>query len=44
MEKNLEPTDEQIEELHKNYIDGVRNLFEEYKDKYGTQGIELIIK
>ena len=34
--KTPNPTQEQINELHKKYIEGLTNLFEEHKTKYNV--------
>jgi len=38
------PTDEQIDELHKRYVDEVVNIFETYKSRFGYKNRKLIIK
>lgn len=37
MEKNVKPSEEQIDELHQKYITALNQLFEENKGKYGLE-------
>lgn len=42
VDKVEDPTEEQIAELHKVYIDSLQELFTQYKDEYGTSDTEEI--
>lgn len=41
--QTLNPTSEQIEELHQTYMDELKKLFEEHKGKYGIPKTETLI-
>lgn len=41
--QTLNPTSEQIEELHQTYMEELRKLFEEHKGKYGIPENETLI-
>lgn len=41
--QTLNPTSEQIEELHQTYMDELKKLFEEHKGKYGIPETETLI-
>ncbi|XP_076343975.1 2-acylglycerol O-acyltransferase 2-like isoform X1 [Tachypleus tridentatus] len=43
VEQNENPTDEEVNSLHSRYMEDLQNLFNEYKDKYGTPGLNLQI-
>ena len=34
------PTDEQIEELHQKYLEGLQQLYDDYKDVFHTYRIQ----
>lgn len=40
---DLDPTSEQIEDLHQTYMEELRKLFEEHKGKYGIPENEALI-
>jgi len=45
VDKVTRPSDEQIEKLHAEYIEGLKRLFEENRNKYGVpRDIKLIIQ
>ena len=45
VEKVTNPSDEQIETLHAEYIEGLKRLFEENRNKYGVpRDTKLIIQ
>ncbi|XP_006890341.1 PREDICTED: 2-acylglycerol O-acyltransferase 1 [Elephantulus edwardii] len=43
VEKTLQPTPEQVEELHQTYLEELRKLFEEHKGKYGIPEDKTLI-
>lgn len=39
------PTKEQIDELHRKYVDKLTELFEEHKEKYGIgKDVKILLK
>ena len=42
-EKNQNPTQEEIDEMHKKYTDALVNLYEEYNPLYGDPNVELVL-
>lgn len=43
VEKIENPTNEQVESLHKKYVDSLIDLFNEYNPIYGVEGAEIEI-
>lgn len=43
VQQTLHPTPEQIEELHKTYMEELRKLFEEHKGKFGVPEHKTLI-
>lgn len=44
VEKTEKPTEEQINSLHKKYIESLELLYKTHNEKYGSKDIELNIK
>ncbi|RWS20955.1 2-acylglycerol O-acyltransferase 1-like protein, partial [Leptotrombidium deliense] len=42
--KTERPTYEQIDKLHETYVNSLKQLFEENKEKYGFKDLELVLK
>ena len=43
VEKVENPTDEQVQELHAKYLDGLKDVYNKYNDKYGDTNVKLTI-
>jgi 1-acyl-sn-glycerol-3-phosphate acyltransferase len=44
VKQTSDPTKEQVAALHEQYTKSLLNLFNEYKDKYGSEGLTMVIK
>ena len=44
VEKVENPSKEQIENLHENYVQELTKLYEEYNPKYGDTNVKLVIE
>ena len=44
IEKVENPSKEQIETLHENYVQELTKLYEEYNPKYGDTNVKLVIE
>ena len=43
VERNTKPTQEDIDEMHRKYMESLVRLYEEYNPLYGDTSVELIL-
>ena len=42
VEATPNPTDEQVDKIHKQYVDALKKLFDDQKDKYGAKELTFV--